>query len=141
MPDSHPPWPLSILGTTLFASALGALWALVVLWSGRAQPLAPLAVAIGMAASLRWWGCPPGTRTALLAASGTLLAAAYAQGLFAVNRVAAAMGLPFLETLRRIGAGMTFEVARLSLGATDVALALAGAALAALLARKRPQPR
>ncbi|GAP66725.1 hypothetical protein MBSD_n2040 [Mizugakiibacter sediminis] len=128
---------MSVFGTLLFASALGALWALAGLWSGRALQPAPLAVAVAMAGGLRWLGCPAGARTALLAAAGTLLAAGYAQCLFAINRVAAAMGLSFLETLRRIGAGMTAAVARAPLDGTDVAFMLAGAALAALLAWRR----
>lgn len=139
MTHSRTPWSLSILGTLLFASALGALWALAGLWSGRALQLAPLAVALAMVAGLRWLGCPAGAHTALLAAAGTLLAAGYAQCLFAINRVAAAMGLSFLETLHRIGAGLTATVARASQDGVDVAVMLAGAALAALLAWRRPR--
>lgn len=139
MPYPRSSWLLSVVGTLLFASALGALWALAGLWSGRALQLAPLAVAPAMVAGLRWLGCPAGARTALPAAAGTLLAAGYAQCLFAINRVAATMGLSFLETLHRIGAGLTAAVARASLDGVDVALVLAGAALAALLAWRRPR--
>lgn len=137
MPHSRPSWPLYVFGTLLFASALGALWALAGLWSGRALQFAPLAIAVAMAFGLRWLGCAGGAPARLLAAAGTLLAAGYAQCLFAIDRVAAAMGLPFLETLHRIGAGLTVTVARASLDGIDVAIMLVGAALAALLAGGR----
>ncbi len=124
-----------------------------------------LAVALGLAwpalsvrmPSAEWWfalpvgiimgtcipSCVGRARVAamILAAGGTLLCVVYAKCLHVGLELAAVMGLPYLHTLHRAGAGMLLTLAHLSLTPRVIVACIAATLIALIIAIRKTGPR
>jgi hypothetical protein len=122
------------LNVVLGAFALGAVWALVSMFSQRT--LAPAALLLGLGTGLLARASLPQARHygAVLAAVATFAAAYYQQILMAAVRIASTLGLPLLSALRESGLGLLTLLARLAMGGTLLVWILLSAALAMLAA-------
>lgn len=139
--------PLVRLISLLFAAfsaamlglAAGAVWMLPTMALQRPLPALALAAGWLLALAVRSWVRPAGRVAAGLAAGATVLAAIYVQVLTAAARIAGTMGIGLLDALREGGLLMLLALAQLAVRPIDIGLVLAGAALAAWTAHRRPR--
>lgn len=108
---------LTIVCTAALALAGGAVWLTVVLYAPSAEWwfALPLGVLLGFAT--RAWITHGRLSAVCLAMGATALAAVYMQCLYVGWQVSLVMGLPYLDTLYRAGAGMLLALARAHLNA------------------------
>jgi len=118
----------------MFGFAVGAVWMVPSMMFGRALPALVLPVGWVLGVVVRRWLRFQGIAGAVLAAGATLLAAAYTACLVAAASISGMMGVGLAQAMSDAGPAMLIELARLAQGPGDVALALAGAALAAMVA-------
>lgn len=129
----------SVLTAAMLGLAAGAVWMLPTMLLQRSLPwLAPLAGLL-LGTAVRAWVRPPGRAAAALASGATLLAAGYVSVLTAAARIAGAMGIGLVDALRDAGLGMSLQLARLALSASDLGWFLAGAAIAGWFAWRSPR--
>lgn len=119
------------------ALALGAVWMALSLHVPSATWWFALPAGVLMGGAVCAWVTPVRAAAMMLAAVGTLLSAVYMKCLFAGLQLAAVMGLPYLHTLRRAGAGMLLTLARSSLDTRMLAACLVGMLLALAVAWRR----
>lgn len=114
--------------------AAGAVWLLPTVFFRR--PLPWLAVPAGwlLALAIRQWVHGRGWNAALLAALATLVASAYIRVLTAAVTLSAMTGYGMVETMRTAGASMLLDFARFATGVPDVAWAVVGIVVAAVVA-------
>lgn len=144
MPDpSQPPqterfrlsgFLFGVLCAAMFGLAVGAVWMLPSMMFGRALPALVLPAGWVLGVVVRRWLHFQGIAGAVLAAGATLLAAAYTACLVAAATISGMMGIGLAQAMGDAGPAMLIELARLAQGPGDVALALSGAALAAMMA-------
>lgn len=129
---------LGVLAALLAATALGALWSIAGL--GGAAPAAWMApaVAVALAAVLRFNGHPPGALRSLWCVVLLALTAAHANYLMSAGFIAGQMGLDLVDAIRMIGADMAFAVSRARLGGTDYLAYGMALMLALLLGYRQP---
>ncbi len=118
----------------MFGFAVGAVWMVPSMMFGRALPALVLPVGWVLGVVVRRWLRFQGIAGAVLAAGATLLAAAYTACPVAAASISGMMGVGLAQAMSDAGPAMLIELARLARGPGDVALALAGAALAAMVA-------
>ena len=131
---------MSLASAAMLGLAAGALWMLPVAYLQRnmAWLALPLGAALGW--SVARWASPRRPGAPWLAAAATLLAAGYVNVLIAGVKLAGSMSLGLTETLRTAGASMLWALATLGIGAAQWAWFAAGAAVAALTARRLSRP-
>lgn len=129
---------LGVLAALLAATALGALWSIAGL--GGAAPAAWMApaVAVTLAAVLRFNRHPPGALRSLWCVLLLALTAAHANYLMSAGFIAGQMGLDLVDAIRMIGADMAFAVSRARLGGTDFLAYGIALMLALLLGYRQP---
>ncbi len=127
-----------LLTAVLSGLALGALWALLAAYLINHAAWLAWGAAAGMALSMRFTSPQPGWFAALLAASGTLLAAYYAECLQLAMRISSQLGLPLIEVIRTSGVFSTAKLAWRLLPAQHVSI-YAAAALLAFIATLWPR--
>lgn len=144
--------PVRVLGavTTAFGwlmctLATGAVAAFATMVSGLRPFLPILLLAAPLAVVLKLCGCLGRRWPGPFAALAVLLAAAYAECLVAVARIASTTGFPFGLAFRTGGLGLTLQVAELGLSALSIVVyacaAILAAAVATWMARARPGER
>ncbi|HXP02458.1 MAG TPA: hypothetical protein VN813_18270 [Luteibacter sp.] len=129
-----PGFLFGVLCAAMFGFAVGAVWMVPSMMFGRALPALVLPVGWVLGVVVRRWLRFQGIAGAVLAAGATLLAAAYTACLVAAASISGMMGVGLAQAMSDAGPAMLIELARLAQGPGDVALALAGAALAAMVA-------
>jgi vitamin B12 transport system permease protein len=129
-----PGFLFGVLCAAMFGFAAGAVWMVPSMMFGRALPALVLPVGWVLGVVVRRWLRFQGIAGAVLAAGATLLAAAYTACLVAAASISGMMGVGLAQAMSDAGPAMLIELARLAQGPGDVALALAGAALAAMVA-------
>lgn len=129
---------LGALAALLAATALGALWSIAGL--GGAAPAAWMApaVAVALAAVLRFNRHPPGASRSVWCVLLLLLTAAHANYLMSAGFIAGQMGLDLVDAIRMIGADMAFAVSRARLGPSDYLAYLLALAFALVLGYRQP---
>jgi vitamin B12 transport system permease protein len=123
-----------VVCAAMFGLAVGAVWMLPSMMFGRALPALVLPAGWVLGVVTRRWLRFRGVAGAVLAAGATLLAAAYTACLVAAATIAGMMGIGLARAMSDAGPAMLVELARLAQGPREVLLALAGAALAAMVA-------
>ncbi|WP_448098511.1 hypothetical protein [Luteibacter yeojuensis] len=118
----------------MFGFAVGAVWMVPSMMFGRALPALVLPAGWILGVVVRRWLRISGAAGALLAASATLIAAAYTACLVAAATISGMMGVGLAQAMADAGPAMLIDLAALAQGPGDIAMALAGAALAALVA-------
>jgi vitamin B12 transport system permease protein len=132
------PLLFAAFSAAMLGLAAGAVWMLPTMALHRPLPMLAPVVGWLLALAVRSWVRPAGRVAAVLAAGATVLAAAYVQMLTAAVRVAASMGIGLLDALREAGWIMLLALAQLGTRPVEMVFALAGAALAAWIASRRP---
>ena len=131
---------LSLISAAMLGLAAGAVWMLPVAY--RQGATAWLAIPVG--AVLGWtiarWISPRRRAAPWLAAAATLLAAVYANVLIASLQLAGSLGLGLTETMRTAGPAMLWSLAGLGTPHRQWIWFVAGAAVAALTARRLSRP-
>ncbi|HEY4292317.1 hypothetical protein [Luteibacter sp.] len=123
-----------VLCAAMFGLAVGAVWMLPSMMFGRALPALVLPAGWVLGMVVRRWLHFQGIAGAVLAAGATLLAAVYTACLVAAAVISGMMGIGLAQAIADAGPAMLLALARLAQGPGDVALALSGAALAAMMA-------
>lgn len=121
-----------LLTAALSGLALGALWALLAASVTDHAVWLAWGAAVGMALSMRFASPQPRWFAALLAASGTLLAAYYAECLQLAVRISTQLGLPLIEVIRASGIFSTAKLAWRLLPAQHLTIYAAAVLLAFL---------
>jgi vitamin B12 transport system permease protein len=119
--------------------AAGAVWMVASMYFRHPVPWLALPVGALLAWVIRVSVRRAGTEAAIMAALATLLAAIYVNILIAALEIAGSMGVSMTDALRTAGAGMLWQLARMSVTTADVLWLLPGVALAAWLAWWRPE--
>jgi hypothetical protein len=128
---------LSVFAVLMCALALGAVLALLTLFTGIRPYWWMLAGAVVLTWILRTTGSLRGRAGPGLAAFAVLLAGAYAECLTAIARVAAITGASFSEAWHLGGTALTWQVAELGLSPLSVLVYAAAAIIAGWMARPR----
>lgn len=121
----------------IIALALGAVWVALALHFPSATGWFAVPVGLVMGYATRAWVTASRTLAMTLAAAGTLLAAIYMQCLFTGLRLAAVMGLGYLTTLHKAGAGMLLALARASFEPRFAVVTVVGMLLALAVAGRK----
>ncbi len=127
----------STLAGVLLSLCVGAVWAVVTLFTRDQAPWMVLPAALVAVAGSAF--VPPRRPwlRAIVAAILTGVSVAYAFALVAASIVAGSLDVPLLVTLGRIGPEMAFAIASARTGPVAIAMLAAGALLAATLAFRR----
>lgn len=129
---------LGALAALLAATALGALWSIAGLGgSAPAAWMAP-AVAVALAAVLRFNRHPPGLSRSVWCMLLLALTAAHANYLMSAGFIAGQMGLNLVDAIRMIGADMAFAVSRARLSTSDYLAYVLALVLALMLGYRQP---
>lgn|SRR5690348_1998863 len=131
---------LSVFALLMCALALGAVVALLALFTGIRPCWWMLPGAIVLTWILRVTGSLGGSLAPVLAAFAVLLAGAYAECLTAIARVAAITGASFSEAWHLGGAALTWQIAELGLSPLSVLVYAAAAIIAGSLATRPARP-
>lgn len=128
---------LAVFAVLMCALALGAVIALLTLFSGIRPCWWMLPGAVALTWILRGTGSLHGRLAPVFSAFAVLLGGAYAECLTAIARVSAITGASFSEAWRLGGAALTWQVAELGLSPVSVLVYAAAAILAAWMARPK----
>ncbi|HEU4669582.1 MAG TPA: hypothetical protein VFR91_02625 [Dyella sp.] len=130
----------SLVSAAMLGLAAGALWMLPVAYlrGGMAWLAVPVGALLGWAVAR--WANRRRSVAPWLAAGATVLAAMYVNVLIAGVRLAGSMDLDLTETLRTAGPAMLWSLAGLGAHPGEWVWFAAGAAVAALTARRLSRP-
>lgn len=131
---------LSVFAMLMCALALGAVVALLALFSGIGPCWWMLPGALVLSWILRATGSLGGRLGPGIAAFAVLLAGVYAECLTSVARVAAITGASFSEAWHLGGAALTWQVAELGLSPLSVLVYAAAAIIAGWMATRSAAP-
>ncbi len=130
---------LALLSSLMLGFAAGAVWMLATLFAQHLLPWLALPVGWVLGLTVRRWVWPGGIVAAVIAAGITVLAGIYVAILLAALQIAGGLGLGLIEALQTAGLGMLLSIVRLALTVRPLAWLLAGAAVAAWIAHRRPR--